>query len=189
MCGSPNITPRTKYRPVQSIARASITGHGTNVIQGLAISMEPPRCRRSDRRRHHRYLHGRRTVRRRRRRHHHAVARRHDRRPRRLRPGDRQRRRHRRDGGPAGEVRVTTDALDAVGNTTKAVTKGYAIGSAGSAALVLFAAYTQDLKHYFAELDQCLIQGLAGPLTFNDPCVIGLFIGGLLPYPVRRAWR
>jgi len=82
------------------------------------------------------------------------------------------------------ETRKTTDALDAVGNTTKAVTKGYAIGSAGLGALVLFAAYNEDLKHFIAIAKPgTLFDKLVVDFQLSNPyVVVGLLFGGLLPY-------
>ncbi|MGE0062962.1 MAG: sodium-translocating pyrophosphatase [Xanthobacteraceae bacterium] len=173
----------TDYRPVKSIAQSSVTGHGTNVIQGLAISMESTAMPAIV------IIAGILIT--------HSLA------------GlfgiaiavttmlalagmivaldafgpvtD-------NAGGIAEmaglpkEVRKSTDALDAVGNTTKAITKGYAIGSAGLGALVLFAAYNQDLD-YFTKAGAGYFQGVQLDFSLKNPyVVVGLLFGGLLPY-------
>jgi K(+)-stimulated pyrophosphate-energized sodium pump len=175
----------TDYRPVKSIAAASVTGHGTNVIQGLAISMESTALP--------------------------AIviiagilitfniaglfgiaiavttmlalagmvvaldA---------FGPVTDNAGGIAEMAGLPKEVRKATDALDAVGNTTKAITKGYAIGSAGLGALVLFAAYNQDLLFFSKDTaHHPYFTGVVLDFSLNNPYVVaGLLFGGLLPY-------
>jgi K(+)-stimulated pyrophosphate-energized sodium pump len=175
----------THYRPVHSIAKASVTGHGTNVIQGLAVSLEAtalPALVIAAGIIASYILAGTFGI---------AIA---------VTtmlalagmivaldafgPVTDNAGGIAEMAGLPAETRKTTDALDAVGNTTKAVTKGYAIGSAGLGALVLFAAYTEDLKFFAANADRFpYFAGVDPTFTLSNPyVVVGLFVGALLPY-------
>ena len=175
----------TNFRPVQSISKASITGHGTNIIPGLAVSLEATALPSIV------IIAGILIT--------YEIA------------GlfgiaiavttmlalagmvvaldafgpvtDNAGGIAEMSGLPK-EVRKSTDALDAVGNTTKAITKGYAIGSAGLGALVLFSAYNEDLKFFIANADtHAFFKGVAPDFSLNNPyVVVGLLFGGLLPY-------
>ena len=173
----------TNYRPVKSIALSSTTGHGTNVIQGLAVSMEAtaaPALIIVIGILYTNSLAGIFGI---------AIA---------------VTSMLALTGmvvaldayGPVTDnaggiaqmanlpknVRKITDALDAVGNTTKAVTKGYAIGSAGLGALVLFAAYTEDIK-FFSTVKGSALEGVKVSFDLSNPfVVVGLLAGGMLPY-------